>query len=129
MGTNNETVELQSHIKILAANLGWSQNRLARVLYTEIHDWDNDEEIFKFQEKLKKELQRGTTKVEKLQRYLEILVNHPELQKLDVVFNKHVPQGAISSSLSRGIGEISKEIDNACNKALQRTAVACGVKP
>jgi hypothetical protein len=121
MGTNSETTELQLQIKTLIAELGWSQNQLARNLYTELHDWDDEEAILSFQECLKKELQRGTTKVEKLKKYLSIIANHSETRKMDVILNKPVPLGAISASLSEAMGEISQEIDKAYNKSFNRT--------
>ena len=121
MGTKQEALEVQSQIKSLAAELGWTQNRLAQILYTELNEWDDDDEILKFQERLKKELQRSTTKVDRLKKYLEIVVSHPEAQNLDVVFNKYVPQNAISSSLSKEMGKLSKEIDSIYNNALHRT--------
>ncbi len=120
MGTKQEALEVQSQIKSLAAELGWTQNRLAQILYTELNEWDDDDEILKFQERLKKELQRSTTKVDRLKKYLEIVVSHPEAQKLDVIFNKYVPTNAISSSLSKEMSKVSKEIDNVYNKALHR---------
>ncbi len=122
MGTKQESIELQSQIKKMTAELGWPQNRLARILYTELNDWDDEEEIVKFQEKLKKELQRSTTKIERLQIYLDVIIRHPEAQKLDVVFNKYIPRNSISSSLSEAMGDISQEIDNTYNKALHRTS-------
>lgn len=121
MGTKQETLEIQFQIKKLATELGWSQNSLARILYTELNEWDDDDEILRFQEKLKKELQRPTTKVERLKVYLDVIVRHPDAKKLDVVFNKYIPQGSISSSLKKNMSDISQEIDNAYNKALQRT--------
>lgn len=116
MGTNNETIEVQSQIKSLVAELGWSQNRLARILYTEMNEWDDEEEILKYQQRLKKELQRSTTKVKRLKEYLNIIVNHPDAKKLDVVLNRYIPQGSVSDSLSRGLREVSQEIDGAYNK-------------
>lgn len=113
MGTKQTSVELLAQIKELIAELGWSQNKLARILYTELNEWDDEDEIFKFQEKLKKELQRSTTKVERLRAYLDVIVRHPEAKKIDVVFNKYSPQNSISSSLSKAMGDISQEIDNA----------------
>lgn len=120
MGTKQEPLELQSQIKKLAVELGWSQNRLARILYAELNEWDDEDEIARFQEKLKKELQRSTTKVERLRIYLDVIIGHPEAQKLDVVFNKYIPRNSISSSLSKAMEDISQEIDNAYNKALNR---------
>lgn len=116
MGTKQESLELQFQIKKLAAELGWTQNSLARILYTELNEWDDDVEILRFQEKLKKELQRPTTKVERLKVYLDVIVRHPEAQMLDVVFNKYIPQSSISSSLRKTMSDISQEIDSAYNK-------------
>jgi len=116
MGTKQETLEIQFQIKKLAAELGWSQNSLARILYTELNEWDDDDEILRFQEKLKKELQRPTTKVERLKVYLDVIVRHPDAKKLDVIFNKYIPRGSISSSLIKTMSDISQEIDDAYNK-------------
>tara|TARA_R110000868_G_C10959968_1_gene768415 strand:- start:3119 stop:3490 length:372 start_codon:yes stop_codon:yes gene_type:complete len=122
MGTKQESHELLLQIKGLIAELGWTQNRLARILYSELHEWDDQDEIYRFQEKLKKELQRPTTNADRLKVYLDVMVRHPEAQKLDVVMNRYIPQGSISSSLSKGMKDISSEIDNAYNKALHRTS-------
>lgn len=122
MGTKHESHELLLQIKRLIAELGWTQNRLARILYSALHEWDDEDEICRFQEKLKKELQRPTTKADRLKVYLDVMVRHPETQKLDVVMNRYIPQGSISSSLSKGMKDISSEIDNAYNKALHRTS-------
>ncbi|WP_245542366.1 hypothetical protein [Spongiibacter tropicus] len=121
MGTKPEYHELLLQIKGLIAELGWTQNRLARILYSELHEWDDEDEICRFQEKLKKELQRPTTKADRLKVYLDVMVRHPEAQKLDVVMNRYIPQESISSTLSKGMKDISSEIDNAYNKALHRT--------
>lgn len=121
MGTKQTSVELSSKIKELIAELGWSQNKLARILYTELNEWDDEDEILKFQEKLKKELQRPTTKVEKLKAYLDVIVRHPDAKKIDMVFNKYTPQNAISSSLSKAMVDISQEIDDAYNKSVAPT--------
>lgn len=122
MGTEKESHEVLLQIKGLIAELGWTQNRLARILYSELHEWDDEDEIYRFQEKLKKELQRPTTKVDRLKVYLDVMVRHPEAQKLDVFMNRYIPQESISSSLSKGMKDISSEIDNAYNKALHRTS-------
>ncbi|MED5602844.1 hypothetical protein [Alloalcanivorax sp.] len=116
MGTKNETIELQEQIKQVIRELGWSQNLLARKIYTEIHDVDNDREIESFQERLKKELQRPTTKPDKLKRYISIIYRHPEAEHLDKTLNKYVPLGHISEYLSKGMKAISKDAGNASKK-------------
>jgi hypothetical protein len=111
MGTKQEAQEIKAQIKSLAAELGWTQNQLAQKLYMELHEVENDAEMVKFQERFKKDLQRGTTKVEKLQRYLELMVNHYDAKKINLNFKKHIPLKTISLALSKAMKEISKEID------------------
>lgn len=111
MGTNSETIELQKQIKSLIAELGWSQNQLARNLFIELFESDNEDEMKSFQERLKKDLQRTTTKVERLKKYLSIVLSHPDAKGLDVIFNKPVYLGAISPSLQGWLTQISKDLD------------------
>jgi hypothetical protein len=111
MGTNEEVLALQNQIKDLAEKLGWTQNALARKLYCEINEVDDEDEILRFQERFKKELQRPTTNSEKLKRYIIIIISHPDAAKLGLVFNKHMPLKAISDELSNGLMKISRELD------------------
>jgi hypothetical protein len=111
MGTKTETKELQGHIKDLIARLGWTQNELARVLYTELSDYDDEDEQRSFQEKLKKELQRDTTKPQRLRTYIEILQSHTDLEKVDRTANRYVPIGKINETVVKGMKSISKDID------------------
>ena len=116
MGTEQEIIEIQSFIKKIASELGWTQNRLARIIYTEIYDFDDDEEIRKFQEKFKKELQRTTTKLERLKEYVDILIRHPEAKNINLIFNKKLPKHSISLNIISDFYEISHEIDKIIKK-------------
>ena len=58
MGTER-TLELQKAIESLIARVGWSRKALARQLHWELNDTDDDEELKRFEERLKKELTRG----------------------------------------------------------------------
>lgn len=111
MGTKKETLELQYQIKQLLSQLKWSQNGFARIVFTELNDIDNEEEIIKFQEKLKKELQRETTKPERLKEYLNIIFRHMEYEKIDLFFNKNSSVSSIDPDIVIEMVEISKEID------------------
>ena len=122
MGTKSETIQLQEQIKKMIGELGWSQNQLARNIYTEINEIDDKDEILSFQERLKKELQRPTTKPDKLKRYLSIICSHPEAHKVDVTLNKYIPTGFISESLCKGMKVISQEADKASNNGMQGTS-------
>lgn len=117
MGTKEtETAALQEDIKRLCAELGFSQNELARHIYTETHDVDNFKETRCFQERFKKELQRPTTKPEKLRTYLAIICSLRETRKLDVSLNNHVPLGYISLSVSKEMKALSQEVDQALDR-------------
>jgi nitrate/nitrite-specific signal transduction histidine kinase len=122
MGTISETIQLQETIKQMIGELGWSQNQLARNIYTEIHEIDDEDEILNFQERVKKELQRSTTKPDKLRKYLSIICNHHEAERIDVALSKHVPLGYISESLSKKMKVISQEADKASNNGLHGTS-------
>lgn len=80
MGTGNESAALQQQIKALLGKLGWSQNEFARRFHVDVEDeagWGDETEVRTFQERLKKELQRATTDPQRLGRYLEYLIAHP----------------------------------------------------
>lgn len=112
MGTNCETIALQGQIKSLIGRLGWTQNQLAKNIYTELNEVENHEELLKFQERFKKDLQRPTTKAEKLQNYILIILDHHDAKILDLTFNTCTILGGISQTLRKDIERISKEIDS-----------------
>lgn len=111
MGTASDTAQIQDQIKKVIAELGWSQNHLARIIYTETHEIDDEQEIGRFQEKMKKDLKRPTTKPETLHTYLSIILNHPESIKLDVSLGKYLPSGYLQDCLITEMRKISKELD------------------
>lgn len=111
MGTKIETLELQSQIKKLISQLKWSQNRLARIIFNELNDFDDEEESYKFQERLKKELQRETTKPERLKEYLDIILRHRDAKNINLIFPKNSSVFSIDQSIAIDMMEISKEID------------------
>lgn len=116
MGTKQEALKIQSQLKGLMRELGWTQNQLARIIFAELHEHDNDNEIVAFQEQFKKALQRDTTKIERLQKFLEIAISHPDAKGIKKGFKKYVPQNSIRSSLAEGMRMISLEIDEDLKK-------------
>lgn len=113
MGTNSDTYELQEQIRSLISKLGWTQNRLAREIYVELNEWEDPEDVRRFQEKLKKELQRPTTKPDRLKEYLRIICNHNEAKSLSFSFvlNQYVQSIEFSESFKTAMEDISLEID------------------
>lgn len=107
MGTN----EVQKQIKEIISALGWTQKKLARVIYTELNDFDDEVEIIKFEERVKKDLTRSTVKVEKLESYLSIIRKNSEFEKIDFVITDYKPTNFISSFLVKEMKATSKLLD------------------
>jgi len=88
----------------------WSQNRLAREIYVATYEYDDDDEINKFEERLKKELSRKTTKSERLLQYLSIITRHNEFKNLDVIAPSYIKGKSLSDKLSNGLKALSRKI-------------------
>lgn len=104
------TIELQKEIKSILAKLKWSQKRLGREFYIAKHDYDDDDEIRQYEEKVKKDLSRKTTKPELLVSYLEIISRHNEFQNLNIIIPSYRKSGVLSDTMELGMNNISKLI-------------------
>jgi len=104
------TQELQKELKNIIAQLGWSQNRLAREIYVNENEDDNVDEITRFEGKLKKELIRPTTKPQRLNHYLDIISRHPDFDKLDIIIPRYYSSGILSEEMEVGMRNISQMI-------------------
>lgn len=106
-----ETREAQEQIRLLCNKLGWSQAKLARELYIELYDEDDDLEIARFTEKLKKQLNRSSTSLERLEAYINIIVIHPDFDNIDLVMRKQIATpGLLPDILVRGLRGVSKKL-------------------
>lgn len=101
------TEKLQKDIKEIIAKLGWSQNRLALEIYMSENEVDNDDEITRFEGKLKKELFRSTTKPQRLNEYLDIIARHSDFEKLDIIIPRYHSSGILSEEMEAGLKKIS----------------------
>lgn len=110
------TEQLQNEINQIIKRLGWSKNRLAREIYVATYDDDDCVEIKRFEERLKKELVRSSTKPERLREYLQIIFRHRESEKLDLVLPAFVKSKYLSDNVVSGMEKISIKI----NKNLDR---------
>ena len=70
----DDVSQLQAIIKQKLEELGISQAALAKKIFVEDHDEDDERALARFTETLKKQLQRASTPPEKLHRYMEILL-------------------------------------------------------
>jgi hypothetical protein len=104
------TEELQKEIKRLLGKLKWSQKRLGREFYYLKHDDDDPVEISRYEEKAKKDLLRKSTSPNVLQSYLDLIVQHNEFKKLDIIIPIYQQSGFLSEGIERGMVKISKII-------------------
>lgn len=109
MGTQT-TQELQQIIKQLCSRVGWSQKRLAREIFYELNDVEDDEEMQRFEESLKKVLSRPKTKPELLQYYLDVMRNIPAVQRADLILPQYVSTNLLDPELEKALIQVSKSI-------------------
>jgi hypothetical protein len=112
-----DTSEAQSLIRKFSEQLGWSQAKLARELYIELYDEDDDAEIARFMEKLKKQLNRSSTSVERLEAYINIIRMHPDFQNVDLVQGQQfATPDLLPNHVEKGMREISKKLTKKLEK-------------
>jgi hypothetical protein len=109
MGTD-KIRNLQCEINELIRTLGWSQKRLGREIYASLHDDDDEIEIRRMEEKVKKALSRPSTKHELLEQYRTVIANHPEFIKSQQVIPCYTPMGELEPKLEQEMKAISKSI-------------------
>lgn len=109
MGTER-TLELQKAIESLIARVGWSRKALARQLHWELNDTDDEDELKRFEERLKKELTRPTTKPELLERYLDVLRQLPEVEKAELVVPQYVATAGLDPEIESALMDISRDL-------------------
>ena len=104
------TRELQKTINDLIARLGWSRKALARQLYCELNEIDDEEELRRFEERLKKELTRSTTKPELLEHYLDVIRQLPECEKAGLVVPQYIGSKHLDSEIEEALRNISSDL-------------------
>ncbi|TMP39936.1 hypothetical protein CWB96_22735 [Pseudoalteromonas citrea] len=110
------TTELQEEIKRLLGKLKWSQKKLGRELYHAKYDDDDFVEISRYEEKVKKDLIRKSTKTEVLESYMDIIVKHEEFQKLDIMVPTYQKTGVLSERMESGMNNISRLVGELISK-------------
>lgn len=103
--------ELRTKIISMQQQLGWTQAQLAQAIYCELHEDDDDEEcINKFCEALKKQLKRDSTPVELLQRYVQIISNHEDFRRANLVVASPTRLGVVDINILRGVSKLSRDL-------------------
>ena len=120
MGTER-TKELQQTIHSIIDRVGWSRKALARQLHWELHDTDDDEEIRLFEERLKKELTRPTTKPELLEYYLDVLRRLPEVERADLVAPQYIPTKRLGSEIEGALRGLSRQLSESLTDSKEQS--------
>lgn len=114
------TAQKQKQIKTMLNALGWSHKQLADVLYEELQCSEYEdiedvspEEMRKFRETLKKQLQRESTSESRLEQYVKVISEHPDFVALglDVVVPKYVNHSCLNEDLLAELTDISSWLD------------------
>lgn len=106
-----QTKELQKEIKETLKKMGWSQKRLAREVFMEESDVDDEDDMRNLEERVKKDLNRSTTKPERLQYYLQTIALAPGFKIADMVIRNYHSTGVLSDELESGMKKISEKLD------------------
>ncbi|WP_348680197.1 hypothetical protein [Alcanivorax profundi] len=110
-----ETKELQKQLRNIAAKMGWSINELARNIYTEMNDFDCEDEVRKFEQNFIKSLSRSTTKKEKLSEYLDIISRHHAVERHSVILPVYRSTGILNKESEMAMKRISESITKSLN--------------
>lgn len=102
--------ELQREIKKTLKSVNWSQKRLARELYYERNDSDDEVELRREEEKIKKALSRPTTKMDLLESYLNFIRSHRDFSVVDKVIPLYQSSGVLSDYLESELKEVSRSL-------------------
>ena len=112
MGT--ATKELQEKIKDQLNRLDWSVKRLARELYYHNDNVVDEEtekgEIKCAEERLKKQLQRPTTPVKKLEELLNTIPKLDLFRKTNLVSPRYIASDKVSAEFRRAMKDLSEEL-------------------
>lgn len=115
------TIQKQKQIRMMLDLLGWSQRQLAEVLYEELkcEAYENiddmcSNEVRKFRDVLKKQLQRPSTPVDRLDQYIQVISEHPDFLALnaDVVLPKYVKHSCLIHDVMEDLIDISDRLDD-----------------
>lgn len=85
---------------------------LARWIYLEENEIDDEDDMRRFEERFKKELTRPKTDPKRLIQYLDTMRQIPVIEKADVVIPKYYSTNKLDKELEKALSEISKDISS-----------------
>lgn len=100
--------QLKNEIIAIRKLLGWSNSKLAEVIA--VDESDDEVDMIKFAEKLKKQFQRNTTPVELLEGYLRIVKNHSDYKKKNRVVANPIRLDVVDSRVLFALQAMAAEV-------------------
>lgn len=108
------TAQKQKQIKEILSKLQLSIRKFAGLVYEALYDDFDEEAEIKLAETIKKQLSRKTTPEATLDQYLEILVEQPgfEALQLGYIKSRYVPHTCLSDEMTEAMILLSAELDS-----------------
>lgn len=113
------TAQKQKQIKEILSKLQLSIRKFAGLVYEALYDDFDEEAEIKLAETVKKQLSRKTTPEATLDQYLEILVEQPgfEALQLGYIKSRYVPHTCLSDEMTEAMILLSAELDSQTEQA------------
>ncbi|MFB2775271.1 elongation factor Ts [Shewanella xiamenensis] len=113
------TAQKQKQIKEILSKLQLSIRKFAGLVYEALYDDFDEEAEIKLAETIKKQLSRKTTPEATLDQYLEILVEQPgfEALQLGYIKSRYVPHTCLSDEMTEAMILLSAELDSQTEQA------------
>lgn len=108
----NEISEKQKELRTWLKKIGLSQNEFAALFYDEHHEICIKEDVERFKEKFKKQLNRQSTKVELLESYLDYLFSTIKFREAGYFRPQCSSGGILDPETERLMKKISEELSN-----------------
>jgi hypothetical protein len=106
----NEVFEKQSELKTWLKKIGLSQNEFAALFLEDTYDYVIKEEIEKFQERFKKQINRKSTSYERLETYLDFLFSTEKFKEAGYIKPQCYSDAILEPKAVKMMKTISKEL-------------------
>ena len=114
---NNKLIDKQTELKQWIKKIFKSQKYFAEQYYIEIYVNYDEIDLKQFFERLKKEINRNTTNIEIIEKYLKFIFDSEEFKNSEFIKPNFYFEDNFSNKFNKRMKEISKNItDNINNK-------------
>ncbi len=105
-----EIRDKQAELKSWLKKIGLSQSEFAALYYDENHEYCVEEDVDRFKETFKKQLNRQSTKVERLETYLNFLFTTAKFREAGYFRPQCSSSGILDPETEKLMQKISKEL-------------------